>query len=76
MGFSRDDIQARGNHFLEKLRSEKQRNNVLKAVEGNASFDFAVLDTRGREAFANGYIAGARSADETLRKQRSGIRRI
>jgi hypothetical protein len=74
MGFSRDDIEA--NHFLEKLRSEKQRNDVLKAVEGNAPFDFRRLDTRGREAFANGHTAGARSADETLRKQRSGIRQI
>ena len=36
MGFSRDDIQANRNYFLEKLRSEKQPNDVLQAVEGNA----------------------------------------
>lgn len=28
MGFSRDGIQAIRNYFLEKLRSEKQRNDV------------------------------------------------
>jgi hypothetical protein len=64
MGFSKEDIQANRNYFLEKLRSEKQRNDVLKAVEGKAPFDFVLLDTRGREAFANGHIPGAWSVGE------------
>ena len=64
MGFSKEDIQANRNYFLEKLRSEKQRNDVLKAVEGEAPFDFVLLDTRGREAFVNGHIPGAWSVDE------------
>ena len=36
----------------------KQRNDVLRAVEGG-TFDFALLDTRGREPFAGGHIPGA-----------------
>jgi rhodanese-related sulfurtransferase len=64
MRFSKEDIQANRNYFLEKLRSEKQRNDVLKAVEGNSAFDFVLLDTRGREAFTNGHIPGAWSVNE------------
>ncbi|PYY06045.1 MAG: hypothetical protein DMG69_24555 [Acidobacteria bacterium] len=41
-----------------KLQAEKQRNDVLKAVEAG-KFDFVILDTSGREAFANGHIQGA-----------------
>jgi rhodanese-related sulfurtransferase len=73
MGFSKEDIQASRNYFLEKLRSEKQQNDVLKAVEGNAPFDFVLLDTRGREAFANGHIPGAWSVDETEVDRSRGV---
>ena len=43
---------------------QASRNHFLE--KGNAPFE----DTRGRGAFANGRIPGARSAGETLRKQR------
>ena len=36
---------------------------MLKAVEGG-KLDFVLLDTRGREPFANGHIPGAWCAPE------------
>jgi rhodanese-related sulfurtransferase len=58
MAFSTDDIRANRDYFAHKLRAEKQRNDVLHAVEGG-TFDFVLLDTRGRPAFINGHIPGA-----------------
>jgi len=58
MGFRPDEIRANRDYFAEKLRAEKQRNDVLKAAEGG-SFDFVLLDTRGSEAFAQGHIKGS-----------------
>lgn len=58
MPFSKDEIRANRDYFFEKLHAEKQRNAVLKAVE-SGSFDFVLLDTRGREAFTKGHIPGA-----------------
>jgi rhodanese-related sulfurtransferase len=46
------------------LRTKKQRNDVLKAVQGEIPFDFVLLETRGREPFANGHIPGAWCAPE------------
>jgi rhodanese-related sulfurtransferase len=46
------------------LRAKKQRNDVLKAVQGEIPFDFVLLETRGREPFANGHIPGAWCAPE------------
>jgi rhodanese-related sulfurtransferase len=63
MAFPVQTIRANRDYFLHKLQSEKQRNDVLKAVEGD-KFDFVLLDTRGREAFANGHIPGAWCAPE------------
>lgn len=57
--FSPDEVRANRDYFAAKLKAEKQRNDVLKAVEGSAPFDFVLLDTRGKEAFANGHIPGA-----------------
>ena len=62
MAFNTDDIRANRDYFLEKLRAEKQRNDVLHAVEGTTPFDFLLLDTRGREPFASGHIPGAMCA--------------
>ncbi|HZS32504.1 MAG TPA: rhodanese-like domain-containing protein [Methylomirabilota bacterium] len=59
MGFSVDEIRANRDYFAQKLHAEKQRNDVVKAVEGRTPFDFVLLDTRGREAFVNGHIPGA-----------------
>jgi rhodanese-related sulfurtransferase len=58
MMFDANEVKANYEYFVRKLRAEKQRNEVLKAVEGN-KYDFALLDTRGREAFASGHIPGA-----------------
>jgi rhodanese-related sulfurtransferase len=58
MGFRPDEVRANRDYFAHKLHAEKQRNDVLKAVEGG-TFDFVLLDTRGPEAFASGHIPGA-----------------
>ncbi len=58
MSFTAEQIRANRDYFAEKLHAIKQRNDVLKAVEGG-SFDFILLDTRGKEPFANGHIPGA-----------------
>ena len=58
MGFSADEIRANRDYFAQKLRAEKARAAVLKAVE-NGKFDIVLLDTRGREPFASGHIPGA-----------------
>ena len=59
MSFTPDDIRRNVDYFAHKLRAEKQRNDVLKAVEANGKFDFVLLDTRGHEAFSNGHIPGS-----------------
>ena len=59
MAFNADEIRANRDYFAHKLHSEKQRNDVLKAVEGKGSFNFVLLDTRGSEAFSQGHIPGA-----------------
>jgi rhodanese-related sulfurtransferase len=60
MAFSADEVRANRDYFAHKLHAEKQRNDVLNAVEGKQPFDFILLDTRGREAFVGGHIPGAR----------------
>lgn len=59
MAFSADEVRVNRDYFAHKLHAEKQRNDVLKAAEGNAPYDFVLLDTRGREPFANGHIPGS-----------------
>ena len=61
MPFTKDEIQANRDYFLQKLHAEKQRNAVLKAVE-SGSFDFILLDTRGTDAFVKSHIPGAWNA--------------
>ena len=58
MAFRSDEIHAIRDYFVHKLLAEKQRNDVLHAVEAG-KFDFVLLDTRGREPFASGHIPGA-----------------
>lgn len=58
MGFTDDQIRANRDYFAHKLRAEKQRTDVLHAVE-SGNFNFVLLDTRGREPFASGHIPGA-----------------
>jgi rhodanese-related sulfurtransferase len=59
MHFRSDEVRWNREYFEHKLRAEKQRNDVLHAVEGTKPFDFVLLDTRGREPFASGHIPGA-----------------
>jgi 3-mercaptopyruvate sulfurtransferase SseA len=59
MSFTPDDVRRNQEYFAHKLHAEKQRNDVLKAVEGTGKYDFVLLDTRGREAFNSGHIPGA-----------------
>jgi rhodanese-related sulfurtransferase len=59
MAFTQDDVRANREYLQNKLRAEKSRAAVLHAAEGEAKYDFVLLDTRGREAFAAGHIPGA-----------------
>jgi rhodanese-related sulfurtransferase len=63
MAYTKEQIAANRDYFIQKLNAEKQRNSVLKAVD-SGTFDFVLLDTRGREPFASGHIPGAISAPE------------
>lgn len=65
MTFSADEVRANRDYFAHKLHAEKQRNDVLQAVEGTVPFAFVLLDTRGRDAFAKGHIPGAWSVAES-----------
>jgi rhodanese-related sulfurtransferase len=58
MNFTEAQIRANLDYFAHKLQAEKQRNDVLHAVQ-NGSHDFVLLDTRDREAFNSGHIPGA-----------------
>jgi rhodanese-related sulfurtransferase len=56
-----DEIRANRDYFAHKLHAEKQRQDVLNAVE-SGTYNFVLLDTRGDEPFASGHIPGALSA--------------
>jgi len=64
MAFSLEEIRANREYFAHKIQAEKQRNDVLKAVEGGTA-NFVLLDTRGRDAFASGHIPGAWCVQES-----------
>jgi rhodanese-related sulfurtransferase len=59
MAFDAEKIRANREYFAHKLQFEKQRNDVLHAVQGDPPFDFVLLDTRGKGPFAEGHIPGA-----------------
>ena len=59
MAFTQDDVRANREYLQNKLQAEKSRSAVLHAAEGEAPYDFVLLDTRGREAFTTGHITGA-----------------
>ena len=58
MDWNESDVRRNRDYFEWKLRAIKQRADALKAIE-QGPFDFVLLDTRGREAFAFGHITGA-----------------
>lgn len=58
MAFTEEQIRANRDYFSQKMHAEKSRNDVLKAAQ-SGSYDFTLLDTRGREPFAQGHIPGA-----------------
>lgn len=55
------DVRANRDYFAAKLAAIKQRHDVLTAIE-SGKMDFILLDTRPREAFAQGHIQGASCA--------------
>lgn len=59
MAIDAEKVQANREYFAHKLQFEKQRNDVLHAVQGDHPFDFVLLDTRGKGPFAEGHIPGA-----------------
>lgn len=58
MTMSERDIRANRDYFAAKLAATKQRYDVLTAVE-SGKMDFILLDTRPRDAYAQGHIPGA-----------------
>jgi rhodanese-related sulfurtransferase len=64
MSFGPQEIRANRDYFAHKLHARKQRNDVLKAVEGNVPYAFVLLDTRGHQPYASGHIPGAWSFPE------------
>lgn len=58
MAFTDTDIEANRDYFAHKLQAEKQRSDVLHAVE-DVVYDFVLLDTRSRDAFQSAHIPGA-----------------
>lgn len=63
MPFSPEDIRANRDYFSHKLRAEKQKNDVIKKVQGEpGAGEFLLLDVRSRDAFAKAHIRGAFSA--------------
>jgi rhodanese-related sulfurtransferase len=60
MAFSQEDLRANREYFAAKLRSERQKADVVKKVKGEPGApDFVLVDTRTRDAYAQGHIAGA-----------------
>ncbi len=59
MAFTPEDVKRNRDFFAEKLRTEMGRSTVLHAAEGQAPYDFVLLDTRGAKPFAEGHIPGA-----------------
>lgn len=59
MAFDSASIARNRDYFAHKLEAQKQRNDVLDAVQGDTAFDFVLVDTRGSEPFAQGHIPGA-----------------
>jgi rhodanese-related sulfurtransferase len=60
MAFSQEDLRANRDYFAAKLRAERQKADVVKKVKGEAGApDFVLVDTRPREAYAQGHIKGA-----------------
>lgn len=58
MDWSESDVRRNRDYFHSKLDATKQRTDVVKAID-HGPFDFVLLDTRGRDAFAFGHIRGA-----------------
>ena len=58
MAWSDADVRRNRDYFQAKLHAIKQRADVVKAIE-QGTFEFVLLDTRGREPFAFGHITGA-----------------
>jgi hypothetical protein len=58
MAFDSASIARNRDYFAHKLEAQKQRNDVLHAVQGDTRFDFVLVDTRGSEALCPGTHTG------------------
>ncbi len=59
MAYTEDEVRANREYFDRKLKAEKGRSTVLHAAQGEVPYDFILLDTRGRQPYAEGHIPGA-----------------
>jgi len=60
MAFSEEQIRANRAYFAAKLAAERQKADVVKKVNKEPGApDFLLVDTRQREAYAQGHIPGA-----------------
>ncbi|MFL5264634.1 MAG: rhodanese-like domain-containing protein [Anaeromyxobacteraceae bacterium] len=60
MAFSQEDLRANREYFAAKLRAERQKADVIKQVKKEPGApDFVLVDTRARDAYAQGHIPGA-----------------
>ena len=59
MAIDPQQVRANWDYFAAKLQAQKQRNDVLHAVDGSGAYDFILLDTRGHTPFAQGHVPGA-----------------
>jgi rhodanese-related sulfurtransferase len=57
--FGPADVEANRAFFAAKLRAEKQKADVVKAVKDGLGKPFLLLDVRSRDAFRKAHIQGA-----------------
>jgi rhodanese-related sulfurtransferase len=59
MAYRPEEIEANRAFFEEKLRAEKQKNDVIHKVKDGLGKPFLLLDVRPRAAFRRAHIQGA-----------------
>jgi rhodanese-related sulfurtransferase len=64
VGFSVDDIEANARYFANKLRANRQFEDLIHKVKRDSPSlpDFLLVDVRSRDAFAKAHVPGALSA--------------
>ena len=73
MPFTEDQIRSNRSYFAAKLAAERQKADVIKKVNKEAGApDFVLVDTRQRDAYAQGHIPGALCVPVTELAQLAG----